>query len=534
MEEEETLGQEDDVVDGEELVDGMAPTPKRIKLAKSDGLKKALSTGKYPHFEGVAGVAEKLDPSLHSCIDYVKLLWPDSLCEHIATQTNLYARQQGADNWKETSLHEIWIFLAIIINMGIHRLPSYPCYWSTDPLLGVDAIKNSMSFNRFRSLRRYLHCDDNEGIVDSTDLTSKIRTIVSTLSKNFILNYNPGQEISIDEMMVKYKGRKGGKIRMPKKPIRLGFKIWCCSCSCCGYLCCFSVYNGRPVDALGQKFTEKGLVAKVVHKLLVDEFDFTGINHVVYMDNYFMSGPIIKSLEQHKIYTVGTINQNAAGFPAELKGIKPPKGSFVAKTVDGIAYTVFHDRKIVCFATNAFPETMKDACFRMQLGGILRSQSVPPCLFPYNQLMGAVDTTNQRIKSYGYDRKCWRYWFRLFFQMFDLAVNNAYILYKHNCKIFGIEPMTLLSFRLGVARNYLCVSGRKCSSSSGGVSGVCSPLAGTTLVSVDRVGLKRGRCHVCVRERRPSAEQRHTTRACSRCSNRLCKTHSLDHTCTSD
>ena len=30
---------------------------------------------------------------------FVKLLWPDSLCEHIAVQTNLYARQSNASGW---------------------------------------------------------------------------------------------------------------------------------------------------------------------------------------------------------------------------------------------------------------------------------------------------------------------------------------------------------------------------------------------------------------------------------------------------
>ena len=41
--------------------------------------------------------------------------------------------------------------------------------------------------------------------------------------------------------MVKYKGHVKGKVHMPKKPIKTGFKIWSCSCSCCGYLCTFQL-----------------------------------------------------------------------------------------------------------------------------------------------------------------------------------------------------------------------------------------------------------------------------------------------------
>ena len=74
---------------------------------------------------------------------------------------------------------------------------------------------------------------------------------------------------------------------MPKKPIKLGYKIWCCSCCCCVYLCSFQVYNGTPIDSeTGERIPEKGLVKKVVTGL-VDPFE--GMNHVVYCDIFFTS-----------------------------------------------------------------------------------------------------------------------------------------------------------------------------------------------------------------------------------------------------
>ena len=89
--------------------------------------------------------------------------------------------------------------------------------------------------------------------------------------------YSPAQEICVDETMVKYKGRCKGKVRMPKKPIKLGYKIWCCSCCYCAYLCSFQVYNGTPTDSeTGERIPEKGLVKKVV-TVLVNPFK--GMNH---------------------------------------------------------------------------------------------------------------------------------------------------------------------------------------------------------------------------------------------------------------
>ena len=123
---------------------------------------------------------------------------------------------------------------------------------------------------------------------------------------------------------------------MPNKPIKKGFKIWCCSCSCCGYLCTFQVYHGSHVDAFsGKKVPEKGLAKRVVLDLTAP---FVGVNHVVYCDNFYSSGPLADALAKDKIFITGTIKKNASGFPDSLKSHKPPQyrgplvhfGSFAA------------------------------------------------------------------------------------------------------------------------------------------------------------------------------------------------------------
>ena len=56
---------------------------KHKKVARRNALNKYLVTGEYPEFTGLTGVVDELDPSSTECLDFVKLLWPDSLCEHI-------------------------------------------------------------------------------------------------------------------------------------------------------------------------------------------------------------------------------------------------------------------------------------------------------------------------------------------------------------------------------------------------------------------------------------------------------------------
>ena len=60
---------------------------------------------------------------------------------------------------------------------------------------------------------------------------------------------------------MKYKGHVKGTVKMQKKkkPLGKGFKIWCCCCTCCGYLCSFKIYEDKPINPItGKSVSEKG------------------------------------------------------------------------------------------------------------------------------------------------------------------------------------------------------------------------------------------------------------------------------------
>ena len=406
--------------------------------------------------------------------------------------------------------------------MGIHRLPRVRNYWSKDSLLGVPAVQESMSLSRFWAIWRNLHLVDNSTVDCQGLSSSKIQPLLNVLSDTFLKQYSPGQELSVDESMVKYKGHCRGKVCMPKKPIKVGFKIWCCSCACCGYLCTFQVYDGKPRDPVtGKAVREKGLVNRVVTDLVAP---FEDHNHVVYCDNFFTSGPLVDALYEMKIFLVGTIKKTACGFPSSLASVVPPKGSYVSESVAGKQYYVFNDRKVVCFVSNVFPESMGSKMFRLQSGGLMREQTVPPPLPAYNKFKCAVDVTDQLKKTYGYDRKSNRPWIRLFHAGFDFSINNAHILYKHDCKRCKVKPKDGLAFRLDLAR-LLLKKGSRCrmATCSGGSSeGKAQSESVCYVKKVEEIGLKRGRCHHCLKMKKKKPH--HTSFGCSVCRVRLCKT----------
>ena len=112
--------------------------------------------------------------------------------------------------------------------------------------------------------------------------------------------------------------------------------------------------------------------------------------------------------------------------------------------------------------------------------------------------MGGVDRTDQFRKSYGLDRKSRRSWIRLFFQILDYTVNNAYLLYKHSCKRHKAKPKDLLQLCMELVHLLLEEVGQQrgisCDTNSAGgaqSARVCY------LESVSVLGMKRGRYHQC-------------------------------------
>jgi len=88
--------------------------------------------------------------------------------------TNLYASSNAS--WCNTFVEEVKVFVGINILMGIHHLPSYLDYCSSDPALQVSYVADTMPRNRYEELCRYVPCS-NPRIADSGDKLQKVRPL---------------------------------------------------------------------------------------------------------------------------------------------------------------------------------------------------------------------------------------------------------------------------------------------------------------------------------------------------------------------
>ena len=167
-----------------------------------------------------------------------KRFFTEEVFHLIIEQTNIYGRQKFQrksqntnGRWTDVGVKGIELFLGIIIVMGINDLPRMKLYWSKDNFFHNGFISTVMSRDRFLQIFYNLHRAENslEPKKGSNNYSKiyKIKNFIGILIANFQKNYKFGGRGSIDETMVKFKGRSSFKQYLPAKPIKRGYKIWC-------------------------------------------------------------------------------------------------------------------------------------------------------------------------------------------------------------------------------------------------------------------------------------------------------------------
>lgn len=376
------------------------------------------------------------------------------LLQHIVTESVRYAHQNGREF--AVSDEEMNAFLGMNLIMGYHVLPSMRDYWSTEPDMGVPYISNIMPRIRFEDIRRNLHFCNNEeqSGPDSPnyDRAYKIRPVIDHFNHAFQHALSNTTSQSIDEHMIKFKGHNAMKQYIKNKPVKWGFKLWCRCDATTGYLYEFDLYTGKRNSG-----TQYGLGESVVLQLTEK---IKGLGCEVYIDNFFNSPLLQFELIGRNTKSCGTVRTNRKNLPKNApadKGMK--RGDIFTTSFNGISYVKWMDNKGVHLLTNFIPPMEKDTVKRRKAGsGQKIDVPCPLSVIKYNKNMGGVDLMDQRKVAYEVDRRSTiKYYLRLFFDLMDIAVNNAYTVYTKlhiSHRVEGVL-LTSLQFRQVVARSLI-------------------------------------------------------------------------------
>ena len=329
--------------------------------------------------------------------------------------------------------------------MAYHKLPSIKHYWMQSNDMGVQCIQQAMTRDRFLFILGKLHLNDNNGrSPDNMDKLWKIRPLVEGLNQVFKENKLPMEHLSIDESMIRFKGRCSFKQYNPMKPIKREYKLWCVADNC-GYAYKFEIYIGKNGDSTSDSFKDLGLGGQVVWQLAES---LKGKWHRLFFDNYFSSVPLMELLQVNHIFACATIRPTRKDVPVMAADNSLKRGDFdYRSTPDGISVYKWRDNRPVHFILNYHNPTVTTVK-RKQKDGSKLVVACPEVVKHYNENMGGVDKHDMLRQMYGVNRKSMKWWHRIFFGLLDMTIVNAYALY---CDAKD-KPVSLLMFRRELAQ----------------------------------------------------------------------------------
>lgn len=230
------------------------------------------------------GPSNSVQVDLESPLKTFTSFFDEILFDIFIKESNKFATQRGAN--LDVTKVEMAAFFGILIIMGFHTLPSIRLYWSTDINFKVERISEIMPMKRFLKILRYFHIADNSQMPKpgdpNHDKLYKIRPLINYLNLKFKDSFCPSRWLSVDESMVKFKGRSS------LKTIKRGFKVWAVCDSKTGYALGLDVYTGKKGDEV-----TLGLGERVVMDLTEPYFN-RGFG--IYFDNCFFECKLGRSL----------------------------------------------------------------------------------------------------------------------------------------------------------------------------------------------------------------------------------------------
>ena len=201
----------------------------------------------------------------------------------------------------------------MIINMGLIQLPTLESYWSSTWTGKIPFFSRAFPRIRFEQIFWMLHVSRN----NPGKKISKVKHILEMLLGNFQHSFTPDRNLSVDEMMVGFRGRFASKQYMPSKPTKYGIKAFTLADSTQGYIINCLVYTGG--DTLDEADPSHSMLPQPARLVLHLLEPYLGKGHTVYTDRYYSSLPLAMELQQCNTSFVGTMIKNRIDLPDAIR-----------------------------------------------------------------------------------------------------------------------------------------------------------------------------------------------------------------------
>lgn len=381
-------------------------------------------------------------------IDYFMKIFDDALVQRIVLWTNERAkikREHGAlreksnlRRWKDVSAAELKQVIALCLLMPLNKKPELRFYWSNNELYCQKIFGETMSRIRFENILRCI-CFFDEQNVDKSHRLYKINDVVNHILKNIKNTYSPGENLSLDESLLLWRGRLFFRQYIPNKRHKYGIKIYEL-CTPDGFLLNMLIYTGK-----GTVTNEKGHAFAVVAELMKN---YLQKGHSLYIDNFYSSTDLGEYLLNNGTNVCGTLRSNRKRNPLFVvrKKLKPGEICWRRNRKNVIVLKWKDKRDVLMISTKHNASIVKSISNRGK-------ESVKPeIVHDYNKNMSGIDRADQMTSYYACPRRSVRWYMKVFFHLVDIALwNSCWLFNKKNPD----KKLTFLSFREEVILSYL-------------------------------------------------------------------------------
>lgn len=358
------------------------------------------------------------------------LLFQDNILDIIVQWTNKKIESQRAsysnerNSWiHNTDIVEMKAFLGLLIYTSVFKSNSENIenIFATDGT-GRDVFRCVMSQKRFAFLLISLRFDNPADRIERRmeDPAAPVSEIFNMFVQNCQDAYSVSVSTCIDEMLIPFRGRCKFKVYMPNKPAKYGIKVMCLTDARNHYFYNGYIYTGRDSDGQGLSDSDRKF-SKPTQSVLRLTRPIYGTNKNVTADNWFSSIQLIDVLLERKLTYVGTLKKNKREIPPQFL---PSKSREVGSTLYGFTnkITILSHVPKKAKAVILVSSMHHTRCTDEDVGK-------PEIIAYYNRTKGGVDTLDEKCSKFSSSRRTRRWPMAFFFQMLDISVANAHIIY---------------------------------------------------------------------------------------------------------